>query len=64
MVGLLLAAFLAVNVQDADARTLLQSEDAWASALVKMADSPLDSPSAVCASTCARPSGEANSFFM
>ena len=35
MIGLLLAAFLAVNVQDADTRALLQSEDAWASALVK-----------------------------
>src|SRR5438093_2548729 len=35
MIGLLLAAFLAVNAQDADTRALLQSEDAWASALVK-----------------------------
>jgi len=34
MIGLLLAAFLAGNVQDADTRALLQSEDAWASALV------------------------------
>jgi hypothetical protein len=35
MIGLLLAAFLAVTVQDADTRALLQSEDDWASALVK-----------------------------
>jgi hypothetical protein len=35
MTGLLLAALLAVTVQDADARTLLRLEDEWASALVK-----------------------------
>src|SRR5947208_15248370 len=35
MTALLLAALLAVNVQDADTRALLQLEDDWASALVK-----------------------------
>ena len=35
MTGLLLAALLAVNVQDADTRALLRLEDEWASALVK-----------------------------
>jgi len=35
MFALLLAAMFAVNVQDADARTLLGLEDDWASALVK-----------------------------
>ncbi len=35
MTGLLLAVFLAVNVQDADTRTLLRLEDAWAGALVE-----------------------------
>jgi len=35
MSALLLALLLAVNVQDADERTLLRLEDNWASALVK-----------------------------
>src|SRR2546425_530174 len=35
MTALLLAALLAVNLQDADTRALLQLEDDWASALVK-----------------------------
>jgi hypothetical protein len=35
MTTLLLALLLAVNVQDADSRALLQLEDDWASALVK-----------------------------
>ena len=35
MTALLLAALLAVNVQDADTRALLRLEDDWASALVK-----------------------------
>jgi ketosteroid isomerase-like protein len=35
MTALLLAMLLAVNVQDADTRTLLGLEDDWASALVK-----------------------------
>ena len=35
MIAMLLAALLVANVQDADARTLLQLEDSWASALVK-----------------------------
>jgi ketosteroid isomerase-like protein len=35
MVALLLAAALAVTVQDADTRALLQLEDDWAGALVK-----------------------------
>ncbi len=35
MIAVLLAVLLAVNVQDADTRALLQLEDDWASALVK-----------------------------
>lgn len=35
MIAVLLAVLLAVNVQDADTRALLQLEDNWASALVK-----------------------------
>jgi hypothetical protein len=35
MIGLLLAVFLAVPMQDTDTRTLLRLEDEWASALVK-----------------------------
>jgi hypothetical protein len=35
MTALLLAALLAVNVQDTDTRALLRLEDEWASALVK-----------------------------
>src|SRR2546422_2532229 len=35
MIAVLVAVLLAVNAQDADTRALLQSEDAWASALVK-----------------------------